>query len=90
MPGAVARNCTKNGHSSRADAVSMGPSALDRKNGTAQSSVRSCYSTRALYCEPRRWHHPQTRVSQAGLTPLCGRLRRLHSQVDVAWRAWLV
>ena len=32
---------TKNGHSARADAVSMGPSALDQENGAVQTCVRS-------------------------------------------------
>jgi hypothetical protein len=37
---AAAPKRTKNGHSSRADALSMGPSALDRETRTAPSSVR--------------------------------------------------
>jgi hypothetical protein len=38
----------KNGLSSGADGLCMGPIALDRKNGTVQSSLRSRHSIRSL------------------------------------------
>ncbi len=51
----------KNGHSSRAGGVSMGPSALDRKNGAIRSFTPSRYSTRSLCSVPWRWQWPPRR-----------------------------
>ncbi len=63
---------TKNGQSSRADGVSMGPSALDRKNGAVQSSVRSCHISRGRRRVPRQWQCRQNSGSPVHRTPLCG------------------
>lgn len=60
----------KNGHCARADVVGMGPSGLDGKNGTAQSSVRSGWISRSLCREPRRRHPHPNEGREAILTPL--------------------
>jgi len=46
---------TKNGHSARADAVSMGPNALDQENRDAQTCVRSGQISPGRRCVPRQW-----------------------------------
>ena len=53
---------TKNGHSARADAVSMGPNALDQENRDAQTCVRSGQISPGRCCVPRQWQcHQNTR-----------------------------
>ncbi len=88
-PGAaVAPKPTKNGRRSRADGVSMGPSALNRKNGAVQSSVRSRNSTRALCFVPPRRQCAQKPVSEDDLTALGRYYGRLYSPGVAAQRSW--
>jgi hypothetical protein len=80
---AVAPKRTETGRRSCADAVSIGPSALDRKSGAAHGSVRSHSFARSLCGELRRWQLAPKPVSQADLTPFgrrCGR----HPSLGVA------
>ena len=58
----------RDGHSSPVGAVSVGPSALDRRTSTIHSSVRSHHSVRWLRGAPRR----RLRGQCSGL-PRCGR-----------------
>ena len=44
---------TKHGHSARADAVSMGPNALDQENRDAQTCVRSGQISPGRLCVPQ-------------------------------------
>ena len=76
-------------HRSHADAGSMGPSALDRKNGIESGCVRSCDFVRLPQCASCCQHgHPKL-DSAAGETPFCRRCERLRSPVEVAQRPWL-
>ena len=63
---------TENGHSARADAVSMGPSALDQENGAAQTCVRSGQINRIQLSVPRQWQCHQNTGSPGHRTPLRG------------------
>ena len=63
---------TKNGHSSRADGVSIGPSALDRENGAVQTCVRSGQISRGRLSVPRQWQCHQNTGSRVHRTPLRG------------------
>ena len=62
--GARLQKRTKNGHRSRADAVSMGPSALDRKNRDVQSTVGS----HQLSCCRRKGACPAPAVAERRTT----------------------
>ncbi len=66
---AAASERTKNGRRSRGDAVSAGPSALDRESRPVQSSVQSREASRSLSRVPRRRKTPQFAGSEADLTP---------------------
>eukprot|EP01044_Picomonas_judraskeda_P001078 COSAG03_NODE_57_length_15795_cov_83.762784_15_plen_209_part_00 len=61
---------TKNGHSARADAVSMGPNALDQENRDAQTCVRSGQISPGRRCVPRQWQCHQNIRSRVHRTPL--------------------
>ena len=63
---------TKNGHSARADAVSMGPSALDQESGIVQTCVQSGQISRGRICVPRQWQCHQNTGSRVHRTPLSG------------------
>ncbi len=63
------RGNRENGHRSRADDVSMGPSALDRKIGAVRCSVRSYRFTRFLRCEPRHLKSASILCCGGDLTP---------------------
>ena len=60
----------ENGHSARADAGRIGPSALDRENGAVQSAVRSHKSSRCQCCVPQLWQGRQHIGSDVRRTPL--------------------
>jgi hypothetical protein len=61
----------QNGQSSRADAGSVGPSSLDRKNRTVRGCVRSCDFVRSSHCATRCQHGRAKVASATNLTPLC-------------------
>jgi hypothetical protein len=63
---------TKNGQSARADGGSMGPSALDRKSGDAQTRVRSGQISRGRLRVPRQWQCHRNTVRRVHRTPLGG------------------
>ena len=63
---------TENGHSARADAVSMGPSALYRENGAVQTCVRSGQISRGRLSVPRQWQCHQNTGSRVHRTRLRG------------------
>ena len=78
---------TKNGNSARANARSIGPSALDREDKDAQTSSRSGKISRGRLSVPRQWQYRQRtgspRVSDASpwrlgpaVLAACGRLSR--------------
>ena len=63
---------TKNGHSARADAGSIGPSGLDRENRDAQTCVRSGQVSRCRLSVIRQWQCRQNTGSCVLLTALRG------------------
>ena len=63
---------TKNGHSARADAVSMGPSALDQENGAVQTCVRSGQISRGRLSVPPQWQCHRNTGSRVHRTRLRG------------------
>ena len=63
---------TKNGHSARADAGSIGPSGLDRENRDAQTCVRSGQVSRCRLSVIRQWQCCQNTGSCVLLTALRG------------------
>ena len=62
----------KNGHRSRADGVSIGPSVINRKNGANLNSVCSCQISRCRCCVPRLRQCRQNTGSRVHRTPLRG------------------
>jgi hypothetical protein len=85
--GPNARNC---GRSSRAGAVSIGPSALNRRTGLIFSPVRSHCIVGSQPSVPRRHHCPSAARFGAHLHALRGQSGRLPALGVAGWRIWRV
>ena len=79
----------KNGRRARADVGRMGPSALDRENSGARSSVRSRGISRGRHCVPRLRQRHENTGSPVLRTPLYGSWDRLCSLVVAGCRGAL-